>query len=309
MTAKKKVTIVSATVLAVTLACAAVLVHRIDQVRGEATIEEVLYLSSPQMVKRMSLGYTGLLADIYWTRTVQYFGGKHVKRSMQYQLLAPLLDITTELDPQLVVAYKFGSFFLAQDPPDGAGDPDKAVALVERGIARNPDDWQLYYHLGYIHYLEREDYAGAARAFDRGSTVPGAHPWMKIMAATMAQHGGDISTARFLWTKIYESTTDEQIKDNAVRRLQALAVDEMVPQLEERARLFREAQGRLPESWHDLIATGLLRRIPLDPHGHAYKLMPDGRVEVESPDDLPFIRFGLPPGKKSKQTYKDEPKK
>ena len=25
----------------------------------------------------MSLGYDGLLADIYWTRAVQYFGGKH----------------------------------------------------------------------------------------------------------------------------------------------------------------------------------------------------------------------------------------
>ena len=25
----------------------------------------------------MSLGYDGLLADIYWTRAVQYFGSKH----------------------------------------------------------------------------------------------------------------------------------------------------------------------------------------------------------------------------------------
>ena len=34
---------------------------------------------SPKAVKRLSLGYDGLLADIYWTRAVQYFGG-HTSR-------------------------------------------------------------------------------------------------------------------------------------------------------------------------------------------------------------------------------------
>jgi len=70
----------------------------------------------------------------------------------------PLLEITTTLDPHLIVAYEFGSIFVAQQPPEGAGQPDTAVALVERGIRQNPGEWRLYYHLGFIHYLERHDY-------------------------------------------------------------------------------------------------------------------------------------------------------
>jgi len=34
----------------------------------------------------------------------------------------------------------------------------------------------------------------------------------------------------------------------------------------------------------------------VDPLGHPYKLLPDGRVEVRDPDDLPFIEKGTPPG-------------
>jgi hypothetical protein len=61
-----------------------------------ATLEEVLYLSSPKVLKRASLGYDGLLADIYWTRAVQYFGFRHHNfASDSYNLLAPLLEITT----------------------------------------------------------------------------------------------------------------------------------------------------------------------------------------------------------------------
>ena len=42
----------------------------------EVISEEALYLSSGETIKRMSLGLEGLVADIYWIRTVQYFGRK-----------------------------------------------------------------------------------------------------------------------------------------------------------------------------------------------------------------------------------------
>ena len=67
-------------------------------------------------MKRLSLGYDGLLADIYWTRAVQYFGTRHQQQRAQLQsLLAPLLEITTTLDPQLLVAYQFGANFLRSE--------------------------------------------------------------------------------------------------------------------------------------------------------------------------------------------------
>lgn len=297
MSARGRVTTWAAAGLLLCFLVATMALVWLDALRAGATLEETLYIPSPTLVKRMSLGYTGLLADIYWTRVVQYFGGLHHERSTQYKLLGPLLDITTTLDPKLVVAYEFGSIFLAQQPPEGAGDPDAAVRLVERGIKKNPDQWRLYYHLGFIQYIEKKDYKAAADAFARGSQVPGAHPWMKIMAATMAQHGGDVQTARFLWTKIYESTDDQMIKANAIKRLRALKVDEDVAYLQDLLRNYRERTGRFPASWNEMVAGGYVRGVPVDPLGHPYRLMSDGRVEVQSAEDFPFIQHGLPSGK------------
>ena len=76
---------------------------------------------------KLSLGYEGLLADIYWTRVVQYFGGKRLAHSTEFKLLGPLLQITTDLDPHLLIAYRFGSIFLADKPPRGAGEPLQAT--------------------------------------------------------------------------------------------------------------------------------------------------------------------------------------
>ncbi len=296
MKPSRRITTVLATVLAVCLAAAVVTATRADRARPAATLEAVLYIPSPAMLRRMSLGYTGLLADIYWTRAVQYFGARHVVRSRHYELLAPLLDITTQLDPHLTAAYEFGSIFLTQPPPNGAGDPDAAIRLVQYGIQHNPGDWRLYYNLGFIYAIEKKDYLAAAQAFTQGSKVPNAHPFLKILAARMAQRGGDIETSRLLWTTTYETSKDPQIKANAISHLRALQVDEVVPKLEEVVSQYTSRAGHAPENWAELVGAGFLPGIPLDPVGHPYKLAAGGRVEVTDLYDLPFITKGLPPG-------------
>src|SRR6266851_9818387 len=168
MIRSRQVTAAATGLLLLCMAGSAVLLRQVDQMRTGATLQDVLYVSSPKLLKRLSLGYEGLLADIYWTRAVQYFGRKHMAYSDRYDLLAPLLEITTALDPHLIVAYQFGASFLAPPPPDGAGMPERAIQLVEYGIRNNPDDWKLYSDLGFIYYMDKKDYAGAAAAFDRG---------------------------------------------------------------------------------------------------------------------------------------------
>jgi tetratricopeptide (TPR) repeat protein len=297
MSVSRKVTVITSLVLLFSVASSIFLLRRLDQMRATATLDEVLYLNSPKWVKRLSLGYTGLMADIYWTRAVQYFGRKHVRRAADYRLLSPLLEITTELDPQLIVAYQFGANFIAPKPPNGAGQPDRAIALVEHGIRNNPDNWKLYYELGFIHYYsESKDYVKAAEAFERGSKVPNAHPFLRVLAAQMAQHAGEIQTARMLWEATYATTKDQMIRNNAIAHLRALKVDEDITGLEKLVATYREKTGRLPSSMNALIGAGLLQGVPADPNGKPYKLMPDGRIELRNPEDFSFVEKGLPPG-------------
>src|SRR5258708_36773723 len=114
--------------------------------------------------------------------------------------------------------------FPPQQPPQGAGDPAKAIQLVQYGIQNNSDDWHLYYDLGFIYY-DLKDYRGAADAFARGSRVPNAHPFLKILAAQMAEHGGELETARMLWSATYQTSNDKNIRANAAPHLRAVKAD------------------------------------------------------------------------------------
>jgi tetratricopeptide (TPR) repeat protein len=264
--------------------------HQVDKRRGaEATLEDVLYLPSGKTVKRLSLGYSGLLANIYWTRAVQYFGSKHIRHAQHYDLLYPLLEITTDLDPKLIVAYENGAVFLSQQPPDGAGQPDKAVALLEKGIRENPEYWRLYFTLGFVHYIDRKDPKSAQMAFQRGSEVPGALPWMRVMAARMAEHSQDITTAMALWQAILETTTDKDVRNTAQQHLTSLQADRDINELERRVRIYHERTGKLPVSWADLINAGLLNGVPITPLKDAYLLKADGRVDVKDPSKYPYL--------------------
>lgn len=287
-------TVIASLILVASVAVQAVLVRAIDKARTWSTLQEMLYISSPKLLKRLSLGYDGLLADIYWTRVVQYFGGTHARGGGTYKLLWPLLTITTQLDPHLIPAYDFGGTFLEAKPPNGAGSPEQATELVRYGIQNNPGDWHLYYDLAFIYY-DLKDYRDSAEAFVQGSRLPNAHPFLKLMAAQMAEHGGDLATARMMWTATYQTSHDKLIRANAAAHLRALQVDDDVTVLERLVEVYRQRTGHSPANFAEMVSAGLLTNVPLDPLGRPYHLE-NGRVTVSDPEDLPFIEKGLPEG-------------
>jgi hypothetical protein len=144
--------------------------------------------------------------------------------------------------------------------------------------------------------MELQDYDKAAKAFADGAKLPNTHQVMPIMAAKMAEHAGNIETARLMWLTTYQTTRDPNVKSNAVAHLNALQVDEDVTTLERLVARYQEKTGHLPQTFSDLVTANLMRGNPTDPLGHTYKLMPDGRVEVRVPDDLPFLEKGTPIG-------------
>jgi tetratricopeptide (TPR) repeat protein len=292
----RKLTIIASTLILACMCGSVLLLRRLDRVRSGATLEQFLYITSPKLVKHASLGYHGLLADIYWTRAVQYYGGNLQNGGGRYELLWPLLNITTQLDPHIIPAYQYGASFLTPKPPNGAGMTDKAIELIEYGIKHNPDDWHLYEDLGFVYYSNLKDYPKASEAFLRGSKRPNAHPFLAVLAAQAAQHGGELETARMLWTAIYQTSRDKYILVNAEAHLRALQADMDVTALEQVVETYRQRTGRSPASFAEMNATGLMREIPLDPLGNPYKLSSDGHVLLSKPDDLPFVAKGLPPG-------------
>jgi hypothetical protein len=185
----------------------------------------------------------------------------------------------------LLVAYRFGSTFLSEPSPRGAGRPDQGIALLERGIQANPEYWRFYEDLGFIYYFELKDYTKASAAFAEGSKNPNAQIWMKVMAAKIAAEGESLSTSIFLWNEVYQTTKDPQVKENALAHLRLLRAEQDCKQLDALADEFQKRAGRRPARMGELVQAGLLLRLPVDPLGYPYVFGPDGKaaLNLDSP--------------------------
>ena len=292
MNSKKSMAAVLLLVLPIGFAGIWRLQHRIDARRASLSQErDDILLRSGKLMKVMSLEYAPLMADIYWTRVVQYYGNKHVRGQANLDLLWPLLDITTTLDANLLVAYRFGALFLSQAAPAGAGRPDLAVELIQRGIKANPEYWRLYEDLGFVYYFDLKDYPKASEAFLEGSKKPNAQIWMKVMAAKIAAEGESFSTSVFLWQDIYQSASDPSVKKNALLHLQLLKAKEDCKQIDALADEYEKRNGRRPTRMAELVQAGLLRGLPKDPMGFTYVFGENGKAELNL--DSPLLEQQL----------------
>lgn len=280
---RKRVRWIALSAIPVLFCAAAALQWKIDvQAAPLAEANEDLVLQSPDAIKKLSLGYNALLGDIYWTRAVQYYGREMEKPHPDYHLLWPLLNVATTLDPKLEVAYHFGAIFLSETGRIGAGRTDLAIKLVKKGVAANPDLWQLGTDLGFLYYWRLKDYSDAADTYLQTSRIPNSPPWIKMMAARVARTGGSPETSQMIWQQIYDSAKDTSTKKRAYEELQGLRAQQDMNRLNEIAAAYKARFGRYPASEQELRSAGFLSGIPVDPAGFPYELEPNGKAKLNS---------------------------
>ena len=288
-------------VVAMLIASAAVLTAARERRYPTPTVsEESLYVTSGTVARRLSLGFQALAADLYWIRAIQYYGGTKIQLTSGqtqaqltaadhgqngYPLLYPMLDLTTTLDPRFNIAYRFGSIFLAEPFPGGAGRPDLALELLKKGLEANPTKWEYMQDAGFVEYWWRHDYHAAAEWFRKASEVDGAPWWLKSLAATTLAEGGDRTSSRTMWQAILQSAEIEWLKGDAERRLTQLNALDQIDNLQ--ALLERGRQRGLEiRDWNTVIRAGGLPGIPVDPTGTPYEIDAQGRVQLSQRSSL-----------------------
>jgi tetratricopeptide (TPR) repeat protein len=265
---------------------------------ADPTLEEERLYVNGNAAKRVSLGFNGLMADWYWMRSLQYVGRKIMSvpdnvpiddlGSLNLKLLAPLLDISTTLDPQFMEAYEYAAVVLP------AVKVDEAIRITRKGIAANPEAWRLYHHLGYI-YWQRGDFKTASEIYGAGAATPDAPQWMQAMKARMAAEGGSRATAREIYGRLYEDAADSQVKDMARRRLMQLDSLDQRDLLRKLLTTYDAKTGHCVSSWLEL--GGMLPALrfsvdpagaPVDPGGSPYRLVKGGcDVDLDPKSEVP----------------------
>jgi hypothetical protein len=247
---------------AASIACLAVAVaiHAAQQRWPAPRVDDpgLLYVRSPEVARRAVLSYDAIAADVYWIRALQHFGRERLSppdRVRTYDLLYPLLDLTTTLDPYFSIAYRFGAIFLGEPYPGGPGRADLSIKLLEKGLAAQPGKWQYMQDLGFVYYWHLRDFKRAAATFERAADLPGAPTWLRPLAAVTLAEGGQRRASRALWLELSKSE-EPWLHDAAMLRLAQLdAMDVM-------------------EAWKQAKDRGLDPPIPADPSGTPFEYDP-----------------------------------
>jgi len=249
--------------------------------------QEVLYLWSGRHIRALSPGFESVMADLYWLRTVQYFGGRRSNPGKNFDLLLPLIQITTTLDERFEIAYRYGAIFLSEPRPLGAGNPTAGIALLERGSQAIPASWRLRQDLGFFHFVFLHDARRASEVLLDASHIAGAPFWLRSMAASLLIKGGERTASRRIWTEMYEQSENGAMKSTARVHLQMLDALDLADRLTARVEDFRHRFGRVPASLDELQAVGLIRGVPTDPSGVPFEYDPaSGRATVSRTSGL-----------------------
>ena len=266
-------------------------------------LDDSVYITSGSAVRRLTGPFNALAADVYWIRTIQYYGGAKRRlvgrpiglepppmlaavESKEFDQLYTLLDITTTLDPRFVIAYRFGAIFLAEAYPAGAGRADLAVALLEKGLRHQPDKWEYIHDIGFVHYWYTHDFREASARFAEASEVAGSPVWLKGLAAMTLARGGDWQSSRTMWRAILESSEVDWMRANAERVLEQLDALDLMENVQARLDAFALDRGSVVADWPTAIRAGLFPGVPLDPARTPFELTSEGRVRLSKSSPL-----------------------
>jgi hypothetical protein len=222
------------------------------------------------------IGFRNLLGDIAWLEAVQVSGNRKMTRG-EYDRLAGLLATVVRFDPRFVVPYLLGGIVLADSPHHAA----VALQFLYQGEQRFALEWRFPFYTSYIRYFLLGEPVEGGMALLRASRIPGSPPHFPLLASRMLSEGHRPETALAFLRDMIEGETDPRRKASLEERMRRVEVERDLQILENAIGEYKTRVGAPPGRLADLVREGVIARIPKEPYGGRYLLMPDGGVRSD----------------------------
>lgn len=211
------------------------------------------------VVRALSLGFSDFLADIYWLRAVQYYGRQKLDGApTSYADLRPLLETAAELDPRYEMVYRYGSVFLCEAKPVGAGLPRQGVAFLGKGADRNPENWRLRQEQGLFTFFYLNEARQGSEILSRAAAITGAPFWMRSLAAQILTNGGELEASLQMWSVIHEQSEPGLLRDNAASQIQVAKNRILARDIQVKVREYQARTGDTRSTLEELRAKGVI---------------------------------------------------
>lgn len=243
---------------------------RVERLReGRVPGHHLLYLPSGRSLRALTLGYEGLVADLIYIWSIQYYSNYQIQDRYDY-LDQIYRRVIAELDPHFLDPYLVGSIIMSVE----ANRDDLALKLLDVGARNNPREWILPFQAGFICYNKLHDFACARDYFERAQALPGAPAPARRLYAEMYNRLGDKRTSLKYWAEIHDTADSDYVRQVSWMHVHDLRIEVDLEDLNALVQRYRESRGAPPVDIRDLMRAGLLDSVPLDPDGKPYQLSP-----------------------------------
>jgi tetratricopeptide (TPR) repeat protein len=182
------------------------------------------------------LGARRLSADLAWINLLQYYGshiieqdGKEVERKnlpgedidffeAEYKGLFSRCQTVVRIDPYFQYAYLYGGAALAFNQERY----NEAIALLEEGVANNPNYWKFQLYLAAIAYVQKKDYTRVVPLLEQIALVPEAPTMLKSVLAQVYEKNKQYDKAKLLWEYIANTAGEQDYIEKAKKHLEKI---------------------------------------------------------------------------------------
>ena len=230
-------------------------------------------------LKLLSLEYDNLVADLIFSRTLSFHGGKLHRNERStpetWRIIVDRLGAASELDPRFVDPYYFAQSALTWE----AGMPAEANRLLDRGMRARSDDWEIPFFMGFNAFYFLHDNASGSSYLMEASRRPGSPRWIGLLAARLGSKSGATETAVVFLEQLAARTEDEATRAEIIKRAEAMRG---ILTIERAVGRYYAGFGTMPTDLQALMDKGILDRLPGDPYGGRFYLNASGKVWTTS---------------------------
>ena len=234
---------------------------------------KLLYLPSPEMLQLVSLGNKGLVADLFYLWSIQYYSKYQPHERFLY--LETVYDLITDLDPLYHDAYRVGALIIQLPTTDEASHKQAVIRLFDKALRNMPENHVIAEAAAWDMYIRYRDKPEALRYLRSAVKMPGAPHRLRRCLAVWSDDEQEWSfeDALSYWLEVREEAEtdyDRAVCEKQIYRLFASRDEELLdPMLQD----WQARYGDCPDSWQALVDAGWLQEIPVDYFGRTYRIL------------------------------------
>jgi hypothetical protein len=237
---------------------------------------KLLYLPTAEMLHLASLGNAGLVADLVYLWSIQYYAQFQPHERFLY--LETVFNLITDLDPLYHDAYRVGALIMQIQIGDGDEERKQAVIrLFDKALRNMPSNHEIAETAAWDMYMRYRDMTEALRYVEAAVAIPGAPHRLKRVLGVWRDREDEwtFDDALRYWHEVREeaeSKYDMAVCERQIYRLFASRDEEWLnPVLSG----WSERYGRCPTDWAPVIDAGWLQQVPVDYFGDPYRILPE----------------------------------